>query len=298
MQAKAVTAEAGELAGKHGEPVVAFNQVSHVYKTGREETKAIEGVDFAIERGQFVSVIGHNGSGKSTLAKHINGLLLPSEGIVTVCGIETNDTEMIWEIRRQAGMVFQNPDNQLVAASVEDDVAFGLENLGIPPDEINLRIEQAMAQVGITHLRDHEPHRLSGGQKQRVAISGIMAMKPAVLILDEATAMLDPAGRKQVMETAHHLNRSEGITVIHITHHLDETLESHRLLVMHEGRVIFEGEPSQVYADAEKMTAIGLDVPFAVQLRYRLKQRGLHLTGNGMETTQLAEDVWTLLSKS
>lgn len=280
------------------EIAVEFHDVYHVYEGEQHSRSALDGIDIKILPGEHIAVIGPNGSGKSTLAKHINGLLQPLRGTVTVHGVSTADSTLIWEVRRSAGMVFQNPDNQLVATTVEDDVAFGLENLGLPSNEMEERIKQSLQQVGITDLREREPHRLSGGQKQKVAIAGIMAMKPSVIILDEATSMLDPAGRQEVLETIRRLNREEGITVINITHHLEETLHADRVVVMNKGRVLYIGKPDEVYAQDKRLTDIGLDVPFTVKLRSNLRQNGWNISAEGLNTEQLVKDLWKLLLKN
>ncbi|GAB7387267.1 energy-coupling factor transporter ATPase [Bacillaceae bacterium] len=278
--------------------VVTFRDVSFAYPgEDRRMIEILHSISLRIEEGKFVSIIGPNGSGKSTLAKHINALLLPVQGVVTVCGIETGDREMVWEIRRRAGMVFQNPDNQLVAATVEDDVAFGLENLGFAPEEMRERIDEALALVRLEDFRGREPHRLSGGQKQRVAIAGIIAMKPSVIILDEATSMLDPAGRKEVMDTAKRLNREEGITIINITHFLDETLAADYVIVMHEGRIYLEGSPEQVYREVQRLADIGLEIPFHLQLKNALRAEGLPLPERVFTREELVSELWKLLSK-
>ncbi|MEJ8546587.1 energy-coupling factor transporter ATPase [Brevibacillus borstelensis] len=260
------------------ERLLALQGVSFAYEGegGRKET-VLKRIDLDIDKGAFVSVLGHNGSGKSTLAKLMNALLLPKEGMVLVTGIDTRDGELIWEVRRHVGMVFQNPDNQIVGATVEDDVAFGLENMGTDPAEMRTRIQESLQAVGMeAHLHD-QPHRLSGGQKQRVAIAGIMAMRPSVLILDEATAMLDPMGRLEVLHLARRLNREEGITVVNITHFPEEAVFSDRVIVMRAGQVEWDGTAAEVFADPERLQALGLDVPFAVRVRHALAAEGVSL---------------------
>jgi len=222
-------------------------------------------------------VLGRNGSGKSTLAKHVNALLTPTSGQVLVAGLDTSVPENVWEIRQKVGMVFQNPDNQLVATTVEEDVAFGPENLGIPPAEIQRRVTEALEAVGMLQYRLHPPHRLSGGQKQRVAIAGIVSMRPKCIVLDEPTAMLDPAGRREVMETIHRLNKEEGITVLHITHHMDEVIGADRVLVMDQGRIVLEGTPREVFSQGELLRELHLDVPQITDLAQRLASRGVSI---------------------
>jgi len=260
------------------ESLLAFHDVSFSYdgEEGRR-VPVLKSVELAIEKGSFVSILGHNGSGKSTLAKLMNALLLPEDGTILVSGIDTRDRDMLWEVRRHVGMVFQNPDNQIVGATVEDDVAFGLENMGVDPREMRERIDEALHSVGMEKHRLAQPHRLSGGQKQRVAIAGIMAMRPSVIILDEATAMLDPQGRQEVMLLARRLNQEEGITIINITHFPEEAVFSDRVTVMKAGEVLVEGSPHDVFSQAERLQAAGLDVPFAVRVRQELAAKGIDL---------------------
>ncbi|MDU3724691.1 MAG: energy-coupling factor transporter ATPase, partial [Clostridium celatum] len=222
---------------------------------------AIDGLNLEVKKGEFLVVLGHNGSGKSTVAKHMNALLTPSEGIVIVNGMDTSNEDNLWVIRSSAGMVFQNPDNQLVATIVEEDVAFGPENLGVPPEEIRKRVDEALEKVGMSEYKRHAPHLLSGGQKQRIAIAGILAMQPKCIIFDEPTAMLDPAGRREVLNNIKELNKKHGITVILITHYMDEAAEADRIVVMDKGKVIIEGIPRDVFSEVETMKKIGLDVP-------------------------------------
>jgi len=255
------------------QPMINVSDVTFHY--GKNQPPILKGVNLTIPKGQYVSIIGHNGSGKSTLARLLNGLLLPDEGKVEIQGLFTKSEEGIWEIRRKVGMVFQNPDNQFVAPTVEDDVAFGLENLGVHPDEMEERITHALERVDMLAYRYTEPSRLSGGQKQRVAIAGILALRPEVLILDEATAMLDPKGRREVLDVVKKMNEEEGITVIQITHYLEETLNSHYIYVMDKGRMVGEGTPEVLYQKPEFLRTLGLDVPFAADLYFRLKEKGL-----------------------
>ncbi|HPT83319.1 MAG TPA: energy-coupling factor transporter ATPase [Limnochordia bacterium] len=261
------------------EPLIRFSNVSFTYAKGpgREGWQALQDVSLEVYEHEFVAVLGRNGSGKSTLAKHVNALLTPTSGQVVVAGLDTSVPEHVWEIRQKVGMVFQNPDNQLVATTVEEDVAFGPENLGIPPAEIQRRVTEALAAVDMLPYRLHPPHRLSGGQKQRVAIAGIVSMRPKCIVLDEPTAMLDPAGRREVMRTIHRLNREEGITVLHITHHMDEVIGADRVLVMDQGRIVLEGSPREVFSQVELLRELHLDVPQVTDLGQRLRKRGVNV---------------------
>ena len=255
----------------------------------------LDGVDLEIEEGSFVAVLGHNGSGKSTLAKHLNAILLPSGGKVYVSGMDTADEGKLLDIRRTVGMVFQNPDNQIVANVVEEDCAFGPENLGIPPAEIRLRVDEALKAVGMYQYREHAPHLLSGGQKQRVAIAGILAMKPRCVVLDEPTAMLDPIGRREVLETIKQLNATGGVTVVLITHHMDEAAQAGRLVVMSHGKVIADGAPREVFQRVEELRAVGLTVPETVSLLWELKQEGLDVPLDALSDEDCARALYQLL---
>jgi len=269
----------------------------HRYELGdKEYVTALAGVDVKVSRGEFLAIIGPNGSGKSTLAKHFNVLLLPDEGDVWVFGMNTKDQTLTWEIRRSAGMVFQNPDNQIVATVVEEDVAFGPENLGVDPQEIRRRVDEALKAVGMEHMRRHAPHLLSGGQKQRVAIAGVLAMRPQCIILDEPTAMLDPRGREEVMKTVLELNKKYGITIIHITHYMDEALYADRVLVMDRGRVIMEGPPRQVFMEKEKLVGLGLDVPALGRLSEALVKAGVPVRPDALSVEELVEELCRLKS--
>ncbi|MEZ3421451.1 MAG: energy-coupling factor transporter ATPase [Eubacterium sp.] len=253
--------------------LIRFDHVDFSYFSEDDENNEvsadiIKNLNLTIEKGSFVAVLGHNGSGKSTIAKLINGILVPQSGTVTVNGISTSSEENIFEIRKNVGMVFQNPDNQIVASVVEEDVAFGVENLGIPSDECRRRVDEALKTVGMYELRKKAPHKLSGGQKQRVAIAGILAMKPQCIVLDEPTAMLDPSGRREVMETIKMLN-SEGITIVLITHYMDEAVEADRVIVIDSGEIQADDEPEKVFARVDEIKAMGLDVPQATELVYR-----------------------------
>ena len=258
---------------------------------GQTSTVALEDVSLSIERGSFVVVLGHNGSGKSTLAKHMNAVLLPSGGTVYVEGMDTRDEALLLEIRRRVGMVFQNPDNQIVANVVEEDVAFGPENLGVPTAEIRRRVDDALAAVGMEKFACHAPHLLSGGQKQRVAIAGVIAMEPECIVLDEATAMLDPAGRREVLDTVHRLNREMGITVVLITHHMSEAEDADRVIVMNDGVVAMDGTPRQVFARVEELHGFGLAAPDTVELLYELGQAGLPVTLDSLTVDQCADTI-------
>lgn len=245
---------------------------------GEEEFYAVNGVSFDVKKGEFLVVLGHNGSGKSTIAKHMNALLLPSSGTVIVDGLDTSDEANLWNIRAKAGMVFQNPDNQIVATIVEEDVAFGPENLGVEPSEIRKRVDESLEKVGMTEYKRHAPHLLSGGQKQRIAIAGILAMKPDCIIFDEPTAMLDPSGRKEVLANIKEINEKYGITIILITHYMDEAAKADRVIVMDKGKIILEGVPRDVFSKVETMKKVGLDVPQVTELCYELQKAGIDIT--------------------
>ena len=255
-----------------------------------EVNRAIDGVDVDIKKGDFVAVLGHNGSGKSTLAKHVNGLLLPTEGTVWV-----GDMEHIWDVRKTAGMVFQNPDNQIIGNIVEEDVGFGPENIGVPTEEIWKRVEESLKAVGMTAYRLQSPNKLSGGQKQRVAIAGVMAMKPECIILDEPTAMLDPNGRKEVIRTIHELNKAEGITVLLITHYMEEAIEADRIIVMDDGRIVMDGQPREIFSRVKELKSHGLDVPQVTELAWELKEAGMPLTDGILSREELVEQLVPLL---
>ena len=262
------------------------------YEPESDEEPILKSLDIGIESGSFVAVLGHNGSGKSTFAKHLNGILLPTGGKVWIDGMDSADEEKLLEIRRTVGMVFQNPDNQIVANVVEDDVAFGPENMGIPSEEIRLRVDEALKDVGMYEYRTHAPHLLSGGQKQRVAIAGIVAMRPRCIVLDEPTAMLDPAGRREVLEIVHRLNRELGITVVLITHHMDECIEADRLIIMSDGEIVADGTPREVFPQVELMRANGLDVPATVGLMYELNKLGYDLPLDALTVEECADALY------
>lgn len=239
--------------------------------------RAIDGVDIDIPQGSFVAVLGHNGSGKSTLAKHMNAILVPTDGTMWVDGKDTKDMEKLWEIRQSAGMVFQNPDNQIVCTLVDEEVAFGPENIGVPSEEIWERVEKSLKAVGMYEYRNASPNKLSGGQKQRIAIAGIVAMKPKCIVLDEPTAMLDPHGRKDVMKVLHELNRREGVTIILITHYMDEVIDADKVFVMDDGKLVMQGKPREIFSQVDRLKELRLDVPQVTELAYELKKSGLDM---------------------
>ena len=251
----------------------------------------LDDISLEIEAGSFVAILGHNGSGKSTFAKHINALLTPTAGKLWVDGLDTGDPENLLNIRGKVGMVFQNPDNQIVASVVEEDVAFGPENLGVPPAEIRQRVDQALKMVGMYDLREHSPHLLSGGQKQRVAIAGIIAMMPRCIVLDEATAMLDPAGRREVLSAIRALNQERGITVVLITHHMDEAMDADRLIVMNDGKLVIDGAPAEVFTQVEALRAMGLAAPDTVELLYGLRQGGMDVPLDALTVDECADAI-------
>ena len=268
---------------------------SYPVEEGQRRTTALEDVILSIEKGSFVVVLGHNGSGKSTLAKHFNAVLLPSGGAVYVEGMNTQDEDLLLEIRRRVGMVFQNPDNQIVANVVEEDVAFAPENLGVPTAEIRRRVDDALAAVGMTEFARHAPHLLSGGQKQRVAIAGVIAMEPECIVLDEATAMLDPAGRREVLDTVHRLNRQRGITVVHITHHMSEAEDADRVIVMNDGVVAMDGTPRDIFSRVEELRSLGLAAPDTVELLHRLNGHGMSLPLTAITVDECARAIFQAL---
>ena len=269
--------------------IIKFENVHYTYPG--DQLESFCGVSLEIQEGSFVAVLGHNGSGKSTLAKHMNAILVPTEGRVTVCGIDSADEERLIELRRNVGMVFQNPDNQIVANVVEDDVAFAPENLGVEPKEIRRRVDEALKLVGMYDKRQHAPHLLSGGQKQRVAIAGVIAMEPKIIVLDEPTAMLDPIGREEVISTVTRLCREKGMTVVLITHHMDECVGADRLIVMSNGSVVADGVPAEVFADIGLMEREGLTVPETTRLLYDLKQRGMDLPLTALDVDACAKEI-------
>ena len=276
------------------ETAIKIENLTFFYNTDDEETApedVLAGVSLTIEKGSFVAVLGHNGSGKSTLARHLNALLLPKGGSVRVFGMDTKDEELTLEIRRRVGMVFQNPDNQIVSNVVEEDVAFAPENLGVPSEEIRKRVDEALKMVGMYEFRDHAPHLLSGGQKQRVAIAGVLAMRPRCIVLDEPTAMLDPVGRAEVMDIIDKLRREYGSTVILITHHMDEAARADRVVVMSDGKVVMDGPPRQVFTHVEELDELGLAVPGTVRLMWELRKNGMDVPLGALNAQECAEMV-------
>ena len=277
--------------------IIHIEHISFTYpeEEGRETFAALDGVTLDIEAGSFVAVLGHNGSGKSTLAKHMNAVLLPTGGKVYVDGMDTWDEEVLLEIRRRVGMVFQNPDNQIVANVVEEDVAFGPENLGVPTEEIRRRVDAALKAVGMEAFLLHAPHNLSGGQKQRIAIAGIIAMEPKCIVLDESTAMLDPSGRREVLDTVRQLNREKGITIVLITHHMNEAAMADRVVVMDDGHVVMDGKPREILTRMEDLRAIGLDVPHTVELLHGLREDGFDVPLDALTVEECADAVCSAL---
>ena len=278
---------------------IEFQNVTFGYTDDSEaqvvEENVIENMNLKIEKGDFVAVLGHNGCGKSTLAKLCNAIVVPQSGRVLIDGVDTADEAKLYDIRRKVGMVFQNPDNQIVATIVEDDVAFGPENLGVAPEEIRVRVDEALKSVGMYEFRHSEPHKLSGGQKQRVAIAGIIAMKPQCIVFDEPTAMLDPRGRKEVMKTAKMLNEEYGITVIFITHYMDEAVKANRVIVMDEGRIILDGTPKEVFVNVDTLKNAKLDVPEATELTHLLIKDGINLNKDILDIDELADAIVNIM---
>ena len=272
---------------------------SHLcYAYPEAEKFAVEDVSMRVKRGEFLAILGHNGSGKSTLAKLFNALYVPSQGTVWVCGLDTKEDELVFDVRQHAGMVFQNPDNQIVATVVEEDVAFGLENNGVEPAQIRVRIDDALRAVNMSEFAHKAPHMLSGGQKQRVAIAGVLAMKPDVIILDESTAMLDPSGRREVMNTVHRLNDEEGISVVIITHYMGEAATADYVVVMDEGRIAMSGTPREVFTKVKQVRALGLDVPPMTDLADMLRADGVDIRADVLTVDEMVEDVCRLSSRS
>lgn len=275
---------------------IRVEQAGFTYEEAEEP--ALASIDMKVQPGEFVAVLGHNGSGKSTLAKLLNALYIPTEGAVVVCGLDTREEGRVWDIRQQAGMIFQNPDNQIVATVVKEDVAFGLENLGVPTEEMPARIETALAAVRMNQFAESAPHMLSGGQKQRVAIAGILAMEPSVIIADEATAMLDPSGRAEVLETIQRLNRHKGITVVWITHFMEEAAQADRVVVINQGRIARQGTPREVFQQIEQMRELHLDVPHMTDLAAELRKAGMPLPEGILTVDEMTEEVCKLLCPS
>ena len=284
--------------------IIKASGLTHDYITYDEDERpisvrhALENVDLAIEEGQFVAILGHNGSGKSTFAKHINALLLPTAGTVTVGGMDIADEANLWDIRQLAGMVFQNPDNQIIATVVEEDVAFGPENMGVPTKELEKRVAEALAAVGMTAFAKESPNKPSGGQKQRIAIAGALAMRPRCIVFDESTAMLDPSGRREVVATMHRLNREESITVLLITHYMDEAVGADRVIVLDGGHIAMDGTPKQVFARTEELLNLGMQLPKVTQLANALTAEGLPLPAPILTEEELIEELCRLRSKT
>lgn len=287
------------------EKIISAQKVEFYYENEYDENEpekrtepvkqVLKGVSLDIRRGEFLAVLGHNGSGKSTIAKHMNAILLPCGGKVYVEDIDTADEERLFDIRKRVGMVFQNPDNQIVATIVEEDVAFALENMGVPPDEMRERVDDALKSVGMYEYREHSPSQLSGGQKQRVAIAGIIAMRPDCIVLDEPTAMLDPKGRSEVLKTIRRLNKEHGITIVLITHYMEEAAQADRIVVMDNGEIVLDDIPSEVFSNVELLKRIGLDVPQVTELMYLLRKSGLHTDAHIITEEECAEALIKLL---
>ena len=281
------------------QPIISAQDIYFEYRNEEDGTAVpvLKGIDLAIHDGEFVAVLGHNGSGKSTFAKHCNAILLPTGGEMVVAGINTKDEDRLFDIRQNVGMVFQNPDNQIVATIVEEDVAFALENMGGEPSEIRRRVDEALKQVGMYEYREHAPHQLSGGQKQRVAIAGILAMRPRCIVLDEPTAMLDPQGRREVMKTIRQLNRDFGTTVVLITHYMDEAAVSDRVVIIDSGNVLKDGTPKEVFQEVELLKSVGLDVPQVTELIYELRKEGVNLPQDILTEDECYEAIKSLFTK-
>lgn len=274
-----------------------FIQVKNLiykYKDYENPKKAVDDISLSIDKGKFIVVLGHNGSGKSTFAKHLNAIFLPTSGDVIIDDIDTKNEDRVFDIRQKCGMIFQNPDNQIVATIVEDDVAFGPENMGVPSDEIRKRVDYALDIVRMSEFSTRAPHLLSGGQKQRIAIAGIIAMKPECIILDESTAMLDPRGRQEVMNTVKKLNKEENITIIHITHFMDEAVDADYIYVMEEGKIVMQGEPKEVFSNIEKLQKLGLDVPPMTKLAYELKKEGIKIDDKILTIEEMVDSLCQL----
>jgi len=272
--------------------LIEIKNLKHSYiDTDGNEIHALNGVSLDIYKGEFIAVIGANGSGKSTLARHLNALLLPTEGKCVVAGMDTADDKNLWNIRQHVGMVFQNPDNQIVAAIVEEDVAFGPENIGVPPAEIRTRVDNALAAVGMTEYAKHAPHLLSGGQKQRVAIAGVLALEPDCIVLDEPTAMLDPRGRIEIVNTVKKLNREKNITVVYITHYMEEAMQADRIIAMEHGVIKMQGKPEEIFTKVKELHALGLETPLAAQAAFDLRQEGIKLADGIISNEELTEEL-------
>ena len=279
----------------HSDARVQLNDVSYTYE--EQAQPALSGVSAVIQPGEFVAVLGHNGSGKSTLAKLLNALYIPTEGDVLVCGYNTREEKLVWEIRQRAGMIFQNPDNQIIGTSIEEDVAFGPENMGVPTEELAARVTEVLERVGLTAYRLRSPNQLSGGQKQRVAIAGLLAMRPKCILMDEATAMLDPEGRKEVLETVHELNKTEGMTVLLVTHYMEEAVGADRVIVMDKGQVVMTGTPKEIFSRGEELQGYGLTLPDATRLANELREAGLPVSEGILTEEELAGELCALYER-
>ncbi len=283
---------------KNTDIIIEINDLEFAYEDAENAQDAVlKGVSLSVKKGEFLAVLGHNGSGKSTLAKHLNAILVPQKGKVWVDGIDTSDDNKLYDIRQRVGMVFQNPDNQLVATIVEEDVAFAPENLGVAPDEIRKRVDYALDAVNMTEFVHHAPHMLSGGQKQRIAIAGVLAMKPEVLVMDEPTAMLDPIGRREIMDTVKKLNREENMTVVMITHFMEEAAQADRVIVMDHGKIVMEGTPKEVFSHVEELKKIGLDVPQTTELLYNLKKSGINIDADLLSIDDCVDELLNRIAK-
>ena len=276
------------------ENIISVKDMTFEYVSIDSKFRAIDNLNLEVKQGEFVAIIGHNGSGKSTLSKNLNAILVPTEGDIYIDGMNTKDEAKLWDIRQTAGMVFQNPDNQIVATIVEEDVAFGRENLGIEPKVIRQRVEECLKSVGIYELKDRQPHLLSGGQKQRVAIAGIIAMRPKCIIFDEATAMLDPSGRKEVMNVIKKLNKEENITTLHITHYMEEAVQADRVVVVDKGKKLLEGTPKEVFKNVDLLKKIGLDVPYMTELAGLLREEGLDIDDDILTVDEMVDKLCQL----
>ena len=270
--------------------MISVQELKHIYTDADgNEVSALNGINLDIPAGEFIAIIGANGSGKSTLARHLNALLLPTSGKCIVDGLDTTEEKNLWDIRQHVGMVFQNPDNQIVAAIVEEDVAFGPENIGVPGPEIRERVDRALAAVGMSDYAKHAPHLLSGGQKQRIAIAGVLALEPRIIVLDEPTAMLDPQGRQEIVRTVKKLNKEKGITIVYITHYMTEALEADRVVVMEKGHIRFSGTPHEVFSRVDELEKVGLEAPLAAKIASELRKSGIKLPKKIITDEELAE---------
>ena len=273
--------------------MIEVKNLSYFYEAENNiKENVLENISLKINDGEFVAVLGHNGSGKSTFAKHLNAILQPSDGCIWIDGVSTSDEEMLWHIRSKVGMVFQNPDNQIVASVVEEDVAFAPENMGVPPEEIRQRVDDALNAVDMSEFKKHSSHMLSGGQKQRVAIAGIIAMKPNIIVMDEPTAMLDPIGRREVMKTIEHLNSEYNITIILITHNMDEAVKAKRVVVIDSGKILIDGTPKSVFKNVEMLRSIGLDVPQVTMLAYKLRENGINVSDDILTVDECTQEIY------